>query len=72
MDKPLTLRIWNGCKVCMVLTISESGSTTLGAIGGAECASNTDIELDPWAGLIVDNRVQFPAPVSIKERYNAE
>lgn len=68
---PVTIRIWNGCKVNMVLTVHNDGHTTSGAVGGAECSTSVDIELDPWAGLIVDNRAEFPAPVLIKEDMNA-
>jgi hypothetical protein len=66
--RPVTIRIWNGCRVNMVMTVGDTGSTTSGAVGGAECSTSIDIELDPWAGLVVDNRATYPAPVNIRER----
>lgn len=70
MGDEITIRIWKGCQVKMLFTIGDNSSSTVGAVSGAECASQPDIELDPWAGLIVDRRVDFPAPVLIKERFN--
>lgn len=63
----ITIRIWNGCTVRQVISVSETGSTTLGAVGGAHSSTEVDIELDPWAGLIVDKRAEFPVPVRIVE-----
>lgn len=59
--KEVVIRIWNGCQVRHVLSVTGSGSTSLGDIGGAENSTNVDIELDPWAGLIVDHRAEYPA-----------
>ena len=46
-----------------VISVSPTGSVTHGNVaehgavdGWTEMASKVDIELDPWAGLIVDNR----------------
>lgn len=50
-----TIRIWQGCKVICTVTVSNSGFSTIGPAGGAENSTNPDIELDPWAGLIVDH-----------------
>lgn len=66
MTNPVTIRIWNGCKVNMVVTVDDGSNVSCGAVGGAAFSAKVDIELDPWAGFIVDNRVEFPAPASIK------
>lgn len=58
-----TIRIWNGCKVVQIVSVSDTGSTTLGASGGAENSTQIDIEMDPWTGLLVDHSVQgSPVP----------
>ena len=63
----VTIRIWQGCVVRQVISLRDTGSTTIGAVGGAGNSTKVDIELDPWAGLIVDNRIEKTAPVSIRE-----
>jgi hypothetical protein len=63
----VTIRIWNGCTVRQVISVSDTGSSTIGAVGGAGNSSKVDIELDPWNNLIVDHRAQWPVPVSIRE-----
>jgi hypothetical protein len=56
-----TIRIWDGCKVVQVVTVNQSGgSSTLGATGGASNSTRVDIEIDPWAGLIVDHGTDNP------------
>jgi hypothetical protein len=50
-----TIRIWNGAKVVQVISVSETGSSTVGSVGGAENSTLVDIEIDPWKGLIVDH-----------------
>lgn len=68
MSGDVTIRIWQGCRVAMVLSVGATGSTTLGAVGGAGNSTQVDIELDPWAGLITDNRAEHPHPVPITEQ----
>ena len=50
-----TIRIWKGAHVVQVISVSETGSSTIGAVGGAENSTLADIEIDPWKGLIVDH-----------------
>jgi hypothetical protein len=51
-----TIRIWSGCRVIAILDVGENGGTSLVTnTGGASNSSTPDIELDPWAGLIVDH-----------------
>jgi hypothetical protein len=51
-----SIRIWSGCKVIAILDVGENGGTSLVTnVGGASYSSIPDIELDPWAGLIVDH-----------------
>lgn len=38
----------------------------VGAEGGASNSTRVDIEIDPWAHLVVDNRDEFAHPVSIR------
>jgi hypothetical protein len=65
----ITIRIWDGCKVVEVISIYQrGGSSVLGAVGGAQNSSNPQIEIDPWAGLIVDHSVRFASPVPFRER----
>lgn len=61
----VTIRIWNGCEVRMVLSVSPTGHTVAGSVGGAANGANPDIELDPWAGLVVDHRSGNPTPVAL-------
>jgi hypothetical protein len=60
------IRIWKDCTVCGVFVVSDTGMISLGAVGGAGNSTKVDIELDPWAGLVVDNRVKYSSPVSIR------
>ncbi len=62
-----TIRIWNGCKVVQVVTVGEGSSSTIGAVGGAGNSGVVDIEIDPWAGLIVDHSVRR-SPVDFREQ----
>jgi hypothetical protein len=56
-----TIRIWDGCRVVQVITISRNGSSsTIGSTGGAANSTKVDIEIDPFAGLIVDHTVEGP------------
>jgi hypothetical protein len=63
----VTIRIWHGCVVRQVISVSDTGSSTIGAVGGAQNSTHADIDLDPWNNLIVDRRVKYPHPVSIRE-----
>lgn len=66
VGKPVTIRIWDGCVVRYVFTVSPTGSSSIGAPGGAANGCHPDIEFDPWAGLIVDHRTgPLVTPVSI-------
>jgi hypothetical protein len=60
------IRIWHGCKVVQIVAVSESGSSTMGATGGAHNSTRVDIEIDPWAGLLVDHSAPNP-PVSFRD-----
>jgi hypothetical protein len=70
MSSSVTIRIWEGCNVRHVVTIGPSGSTSIGAVGAAANSTTVDIELDPWAGLVVDNRAKYPSPVFIRDGVN--
>lgn len=62
-----TIRIWNGCKVVKVVCVDQNGSSAdIGAVGGAGNSTKVDIEIDPWAGLIVDHSTGNP-PVCYRE-----
>ena len=63
---PKAIRIWNGCKVVQVVVAEDGAISTLGAVGGANNSTKIDIEIDPWAGLIVDHSVPGP-PVAWRE-----
>lgn len=68
-----TIRIWSGNRVIQVVSVGQDGgSSTIGAVGGAGNSTQVDIELDPWAGLIVDHRAPHPHPVSIREEDEKE
>lgn len=56
------IRIWSGKEVVQVITVAQDGSSssTIGAVGGAENSTLIDIEIDPWAGLIVDRATDNP------------
>lgn len=61
----ITIRIWEGCKVRQVITLTPNSSSSFSNTGGAENSTKVDIELDPWFGYIVDHRAQYPSPVAI-------
>lgn len=60
------IRIWHGCQVVQVVAVSEGASSVMGATGGAHNSTAVDIEIDPWAGLIVDHSVPN-SPVSFRD-----
>ncbi|MET0915758.1 MAG: hypothetical protein ABWY81_06115 [Jiangellaceae bacterium] len=61
------IRIWDGCTVVMVIDVDQTGgSVSRDAVGGAGNSSNPDIEIDPWAGLIVDHSIER-SPVDFRE-----
>lgn len=72
MKDQVSIRIWNGCTVVALFTVFEGGYTAQGAVGGAGNSSPVDVELDPWNNLIVDRRVKWPFPVSIREEPEQE
>lgn len=62
-----TIRIWNGNRVVQVVTVHEGGgSSCIGAVGGASDSTKVDIDIDPWAGLIVDYSANR-SPVDFRE-----
>lgn len=61
------IRIWRGCKVVQVVAVTETGSSIMGSVGGAHNSTPVDIELDPWAGLIVDHSGRERTPVNFRE-----
>lgn len=63
----VTIRIWDGPTVRYVFSVDSTGSSSIGAVGGASNSSRADIEIDPWAGLIVDHRAGPTTPRSIRE-----
>ena len=65
MSSSVTIRVWQGCTVVGVFGVSLSGHSSIGAVGAAANSTRVDIELDPWANLVVDNRTDHPVPVSI-------
>ena len=60
------IRFWHGSKVVQVVAVSETGSATMGPVGGAHNSVKVDIEMDPWAGLIVDHSSPN-SPVGFRE-----
>lgn len=62
-----TIRVWHGCRVVGVFGVTDTGSFSIGAVGGAGNSTPVDIEIDPWENLVVDHRVEHPVPVSIRE-----
>lgn len=60
-----TIRIWNGCVVIAVISVDETGYSVQ-EVGGAGSSLTTDIELDPFAGLIVDHSARR-SPVDFRE-----
>ncbi len=62
------IRIWHGCTVVAVIDVGPNGGASfMGAVGGAGNSTKVDIELDPWAGLIVDHSTDR-SPVDFRER----
>jgi hypothetical protein len=64
----ITIRIWDGCKVVQVIMADQRGGTSsIGAVGGAENGAKPQIEIDPWAGLIFDHTGKETAPIGFRE-----
>lgn len=62
-----TIRIWNGCQVVGLLSVGQDGGSAFqGPTGGASNSSKPDVEIDPWAGLIVDHSSRM-SPCAYKE-----
>lgn len=61
-----TIRIWDGPRVVALVSVGKAGSSYSGPSGGAENSTAVDIEIDPWAGLIVDHSTRN-SPVSYRE-----
>lgn len=62
-----TIRIWNGCAVVGLISVGQDGGSTFsGKTGGAHDSGSVDIEIDPWAGLIVDHSVRR-SPVCFRD-----
>lgn len=58
------IRIWHGCTVVQLITVQpDGGSATEPRVGGAHNSNKVDIEMDPWAGLLVDHSTSS-APVN--------
>lgn len=67
MGTERTIRIWHGCKVVLLLAVDQTGGySTMGAVGGADNSTKADIEIDPWAGMIVEHATGNP-PVGYRE-----
>jgi hypothetical protein len=60
------IRVWHGCRVVALVSVSDTGSTHQGAVGGAGNSTPVDIEIDPWAGLSVDHSARR-SPVDFRE-----
>lgn len=66
LPREKVIRIWHGCKVVQVVAVADGSSSVLGPVGGAGNSIAVDIEIDPWAGLIVDHNVRR-SPVDFRE-----
>jgi hypothetical protein len=66
-QETVAIRIWDGCVVRHVIIVGPTGSTSLGAVGAAHHSTKVDIELDPWAGLVVDNRAENSFPMLLRD-----
>jgi hypothetical protein len=61
-----TIRVWNGATVVALIDVDANGITAQGAVGAAADSTKVDIEIDPWAGLIVDHSTR-KSPVNDRE-----
>jgi hypothetical protein len=65
-----TVRIWNGERPMALVTVDDetgavrfaSGAEVMFASGAAWSAETIDIELDPWAGIVVGAAWRAPIP----------
>lgn len=56
-----TIRIWSGAQVLHVVSVAPGGTTSSFAnTGGAGSSTRVDIEIDPFAGTIVDHSAGIP------------
>lgn len=63
-----TIRVWDGCRVAGVVSFGRGGGGSwVGNPGGAENSTQPDIEIDPWAGLIVDHTSGRFTPVDWRD-----
>lgn len=54
------IRIWDGCKVIGFVDVSGDAISVVTRAGGAANSTLVDIEIDPFAGLIVDHETNNP------------
>ncbi len=66
MKATKTIRVWDGCKVVGLFTVNKDGGYTASRSGGAEDSTQVDIEIDPWASLIVDHTTGL-APIAYQD-----
>lgn len=63
-----TIRIWDGCKVLAIVSIDKAGTfSAVTDAGGADNSTQVDIEIDPFAGSIVDHSARR-SPVDFREK----
>jgi hypothetical protein len=63
----MNIRIWNECVVVANISVTPDGSgMSVGSVaGGAGNGMRPDIEIDPWAGLVVDHSEHSTGPTPI-------
>jgi hypothetical protein len=57
-----TVRIWNGERPMALVTVDDETEAVRFASGAAWSAETIDIELDPWAGIVVGAAWRAPIP----------
>jgi hypothetical protein len=61
------IRIWNGCMVIAMISVDTDGGTSLiTRTGGAGNSTNADVEIDPFAGVIVTHEADV-SPIAYRE-----
>jgi hypothetical protein len=63
-----TIRIWDGCKVLGLVTVSQDGTwSSVTQAGGAENGARADVEIDPFKGFIVTGYAPTPIAYTVPE-----
>jgi hypothetical protein len=62
MENAKTVGIWNGDKLIYRVKVWPNGGTTVGSLPEV-----SDVDIDPWAGNVVDSSKPFNPVINFRE-----